>query len=47
MTPDDEMILGRYLILYPLLFSLATLFCFDLIRRAWRTCRKHKGEFWA
>jgi len=47
MTPEDEILLGRIFILYPLLFSVTAMCAFDLACRVWRVCRKHKGEFLA
>ena len=47
MTPQDEILLGKFLILYPLGFYISSMFLFDVARRAWRVCRNHKSEFLA
>jgi len=47
MTPQDEILLGKFLILYPLTFYIGSMFLFDVARRVWRARRKNKAEFLA
>jgi len=47
MTPEDEWIIGKFLILYPLGFYLSGMLLVDLASRAWRAYRGQKAGFLA
>ena len=47
MTAADELLLGRYLILYPLAIGIGSLLFLDLVVRACRRIKKGKSVFTA